>query len=219
MIPLHAAVDLAPLLNKVSFELQAEKWVTTGTAQVNVLIDAAITDQDIGKIQASVLTKLKELSPQGEWHIVSFDRQQAQSGLENITIVAQNRLPPNALSGLRDKAKEISKAGETYRISDVQFVPSDQEMREAMTELRNKIYMQAQSEIANLNRLYPDQNFYLYQIYFNSSNAPVPMAANLMAAKANTMAQPLTVGNKMILNASVIIAAMPKEFLQAVHGN
>lgn len=211
-----ADVDYGPLLNKVSFNLQSQQWVTTKTALVYVGINAAVADQGIANVQAAVLNKLKQLSDKGEWHVMTFNRQQDQSGLESISITAQARLPQDQLSGLRDRAKAISKPGETYNINDVQFTPSDDEIKQAMITLRNDIYQQAKNEIDALNKTYPDQKYYLYSIDFGAQPS-APMAANMMAMEKSAsykMAAPLNVGNKLELQAMVVIASMPEVIVQ-----
>lgn len=207
-----ADVDYGSLLNKVSLNLQVQQWVTTKTALVIVGINAAVADQGIANVQATVLNKLKQLSDKGEWHVMSFNRQQDQSGLESIRITAQARLPQDQLSGLRDKAKSITKPGETYNIDDVQFVPSDDELKQAMISLRNDIYTQVKNEIDALNKTYPDQKYYVYSIDFGIQPT-APMAANMMAMEKSSLrmaAAPIAVGNKMELQATVVIAAMPE---------
>jgi predicted secreted protein len=216
----HASVQLEPLLNRVTLQLQSQQWVTTKTALVNVGINAAVADQRIDKVQNDVLLKLNQLS-KGEWHIVSFNRQQDKSGFENIQVVAQARLAQSELANLRDKAKAISKPGETFTIDNVAFTPSDDEIKLANTQLRNDIYQQAKAEVDALNKVYPDQKYYLRQIDFNSAVEPEPRNPNMMymakgvaVAAAASAPPPLSVGNKVQVQATVIIAAMPSYVLQ-----
>jgi hypothetical protein len=216
-----AAVDLSTLMNKVTIQLQAEQWVTTKTVLLTVVANSTVTDQDIGQVQSGILEKLKRISDQGQWHVVSFNRQQDQSGLENIRILAQVRLPQTDLAGLRNKAKAMSKPGETFAIDNVQFVPSEDETREAMSALRTNLYLQAKTEIDNLNKLYPDQKYYLYNIDFSQGAvAPMAMAAStayMEKSQVNRVAAaPIDVGNKVYLQANVIIASMPAVVTQAL---
>jgi hypothetical protein len=78
-------------------------------------------------------------------------------------------------------------------------------------QLRTMVYQQAKSEIDELNKMYPEQKYYLYRIDFNALNAPMPMVAayrsNNMAAAA--VIQPLNVGNKVNMTAVVTLAALP----------
>lgn len=216
-----ATTDLSTLLNKVILQLHTEQWVTTQTALVNVSVNAAVADQGIEKIQNNVLGKLAQLASKGEWHIIALNREQDKSGLESIQIIAQARLAQTDLNGLRDKAKALSKPGETFVIDEVQFTPSEAEIRAANVAMRAQLYQQAKAEIDELNKIYPDQKYYLYQINFNNvSMAPVPMMqASMSMAKMNrevSDASPIAVGNKVELYATVIIAAMPTQLMQQV---
>jgi hypothetical protein len=206
--PVFAESDLSNILNKVSLQLKTEKWITTKTAQVIVGVNAGVADAGIEKIQTQILGKLAQLSNQGEWHIVSYNRQQDKSGLESIQISAEARLPQTELGNLRGKAKSMSKPGETYTIDDVRFTPSDEENLQANILMRGMIYNQAKAEIETLNKVYPDQKFYLYHIDFNMMPVAMPMMA--MAKSMNDVAsQPLNVGSKVEMVASVTLAAMP----------
>lgn len=208
-----ASESLDPLLNKVTVQFKAEQWIKTKTALINIAINASVTDQGIEKIQADVMQKLNQIAA-GEWHVVSFNRQQDKSDLESIQIMAQARLPQSSLANLRAKAKSISRPGETFSIDTVQFTPSDDEIKAGETLLRNNIYQQAKMEIDSLNKLYPDQKYYLHQIDFIAGPAaPVPMAQQgemYMAKMARaSAAPPLSVGNKQELLATVVLASMP----------
>jgi hypothetical protein len=77
------------LLNTVRLQFNAQKWVTTQTALVNVSVDTTVQSQGIDKAQASVMDHLKKLSATAEWHLVSLDRSEDKSGLETIQIRAQ----------------------------------------------------------------------------------------------------------------------------------
>lgn len=216
-LPAFADVDLENLLNRVTLQLHAEQWATTDTALVNVTINAALTDQGIETIQASIIQKLKKISDKSEWHIVSFERQQDQSGLENVQMSAEARLPQTELANLRSKAKALTKPGETYAIESVVFTPSDEELRQVKIALRNNIYQQAKTEIDALNKIYPEQKYYLHQIDFIMQEYPMPVAQNMMVRKAPAAAiAPLNIGNKLEQQATVVLAAMPEQVAQKI---
>lgn len=222
--PAWADVNLEPLLDKVTLSLQSEQWVTTKTALVDVGVNAAVTDQGIEKVQANVLDKLNQLSNKGEWHIVSFNRQLDKSGLESVQINAQTRLPQSELANLRNKAKAVSKPGETYTIDNVQFIPSEEELRQANVGLRNQIYQQAKAEIETLNKAYPEQKYYLHQVNFLTVSAmrAVPeanMMAKMSVASVATAPVPLSVGNKVFMQANIVLASMPATVTQKLAHN
>jgi hypothetical protein len=215
-----ADVRLEPLLNKITLQLQAEQWVTTKTALVDVSVNASVTDQGIEKIQAEVMQKLNQLSNKSEWHVATFDRQQDSSGLESIQITAQARLPQTELSHLRNQAKSISIPGEKFTVDNIQFTPNNDELRLANITLRNNLYQQAKAEVDTLNKIYPEQKYYLHQIDFMVMSPPVmpmPMVQSNVAMGKSTLSRavtPLSVGNKIQLQAAVIIASLPDFFVQ-----
>lgn len=214
MSTIYADVSIDPLIHKVSMQLTAEQWVTSKTALVNVNVNASVGDTSLEKMQSQILEKLGKLSNKSEWHLISYDRSQDKSGLENIKIVGQARLPETELGGLREKAKTISKPGETYTIDAIQFIPSDEEKHEANNALRQNIYEQVNNELTRLNKIYPDQKYYLHDINFNSDpSASMPMAQNTLYKMAgvngSSSREPMSVGDKMRLNANVILSTLP----------
>lgn len=170
-------------------------------------------------IQDDILKKLATLSDQGEWHIISFDRSQDQSGLEKVQISAQARLPSTALTVLRDKTKTMSKPGQTFTVDNIDFTPSEDEIRAANIALRGVIYQQAKDEVDRLNKAYPDQKYYVHDINFIEGiiMAPGPiMPMNAMAMRSNMQsdnAPKLSVGNKLSINATVVLASIPDQVL------
>lgn len=215
--PVLADTPLEPLMNKVTLQFDAEQWVVSKSALVTVGINAAVSDIGLEKIQSQVLTKLNQLSAKGEWHLVSFYRSLDKSGLETIQISAQARLPEPDLVGLRDKAKAISKPGETYTIDNIQFTPTEDEVRAANSNLRDKIYAQTKTEIDRLNKMYPEQKYYVHDINF-ITNIYQGASAGVMYKSVNEVeggapapaARPaLPVGDKLRLSATVVLATSP----------
>lgn len=204
------------LLNRVSFRLNAEQWVTTKTALVTIGVNAGVSDIGVEKIQDEVLDKLSKISDQGTWHIVSLDRSQDQSGLEKIQISAQARLPSSALAGLRDKAKAISKPGETFTLDNLQFTPSEDEFRAANATLRSNIYQQAKDELDRLNKAYPSQKYYIHSIDFVAPlMPPMPMANSFVSVKMaqGEVTRELPVGDKLVVTATVTLASVPDQLI------
>lgn len=208
-----------PLLNTVTLQLYAEQWVTTKTALVTVSVNASVSDQALEKIQTEVLAKLSQITHKGEWHIVSFNRNLDQSGLERIQISAQIRLSSSDLGGLRDKAKAISKPGETFTLDNVEFIPSAAELQDANTALRNDIYQQIKNEMGSISKQYPDQKFYVHNVNFLNEVMPSPQANTMyMKAAVSGGAAPLSVGDKLKLSATVVLASAPNgEVAKLVH--
>lgn len=201
-----------PLLNKVTLRLTAEQWVTTKTALATMSVSATVNENDVGTVQNRLLDKLNQLVAKTDWHIISFNRSLDQSGLEKIQVIAQARLPEATLVGLRDKAKKISKPGETFTLDNIEFTPTDEDLHAANAALRANIYQQAKSEIEQLNKMYPEQKYYLNQINFMEA-APIAMVRtpqmSMGQATNVSMSAPLAIGDKVKLAAIVVLAAAP----------
>ena len=165
----------------------------------------------MGGIQNDIVNKLKQLSDSADWHVVFFTH--GSIGIGTRTNYSRSKIAAKELSGLI-KAKSISKQLKPIR-STMSF--SDDELQKANVSLRNDIYSQAKNEIDTLNKTYPDQKYYLYNIDFVSSVSPMPMANEMMMAKSSGgrgAVTPVPIGNKANLQATVVIASFPEVALQ-----
>ncbi len=207
--PLVFADVIEPLLNKISLQLSAEKWATTATARVVVNLDAALDKFALANINDEMLKKLQAFAS-NEWHITSITRNADKSGLEQVHIEAEARIPANSLGALRDKAKALSKPGETYTIANIDFTPTLAEMELATADARNQIYNNAKQEVAKLNELYPEQHFFLYSIDFSPVPTPIvplPLNRTLIAMSSVDSAAKMAINSKVTLTANAVVAA------------
>ncbi len=159
-----------PLINtgkdKVIMLVQGEMWATTNTAKATARINAILNKTGLDQVHKTVMQKLATLSTKSVWHITSFNRSQDKSGLEQVEILAEARIPEADLAGIRDRAKNISRPGETFTIDDIDFHPGLEDIEATHSRLRSKIYEQAKMELANLNKAYPDKHFSLNVLNF-----------------------------------------------------
>ena len=203
---------LPPILDEISFQVAAEQWVNTTTALVTVTVNAVLDTKGLIDIHQQVADNLAHFSKAASWHVTQFNRTHDQSGLEQVTIQAQARLPQNELANLRTEAKAISKPGETYTISDVVYTPSLAEIEAASLQLRNQLYAQINDELKVLHQAYPKQNFQIYRLNFIPTNYQPPASPRMMVlakvSQADTSSEfGLPVGNQLILTANVVLAA------------
>lgn len=219
-LPLSAiAADLPhfpprPTLNKVTYQVTVEKWATTNTAKVTINMDAALDKVGLANVNRHVLETLHKMSGDADWHITQFNRSQDKSGLETLHVEAEARLPQNTLANLRDKAKSISKPGETYTIGDIDFTPALAEMEKTHADARAIIYEQVKQEIVRLNQLYPEQHYFLHKLDFNVpqivplafSNTRMLSANNAMPAVAPPELN-IPVNAKVTETAQVVVGA------------
>ena len=204
-----AANSKSSPLNLVTFQLNAEQWVTTQTAKVIVNINAAMGTTGLANVHQDVIQRLELLSQKAAWHVTSFRRSQDSSGLERVIVRAEARLPESALAKLRDSAKRISRPGLKVTIADIQFTPSWKEIQGVRAVLRSKIYGLAKKELAHLNKVYPEQHYQLHKLTFMQGNVlPTQVLTRSFAATGGAkISRPMSVSNKIYMMAAVTLAA------------
>ncbi len=201
-----------PVLNQVSFQVSAEQWVTTKAPKVIIAVNAALSEEKLASAYGSISQKLQKIASVTPWQITTFERNQDKSGLEQLSVTAEARLMEGGLANLRSRLKEMSKPGETYSLSSIDYTPTLLESEAARTALRADIYRQIKNELAGLNAIYVNQKYVVHNIYFNedlgiSPIRPMAFAANASSKQLNTNV-PLTVTNRLQLNARVELAAV-----------
>lgn len=217
-IPITVRAEMLPFsapparLNKVTFQMTAEQWVTTKTAKITIGVDATLNENQLSKVRTDILTKLGKLAPGAEWHITIFDRSQDNSGLEKLHIEAQARVAEAGLSDLRAQAKTMSKPGETYTVLNVEYIPTISEIEATEAALRAKVYESAKNELATINKVYPEQKYYLHSVDFSGATPPpqplVASARMSLAKVATTVASPvLVISNNVVVTANVVLAS------------
>lgn len=219
-LPLYADNDNWDIrLNYIAFPLTVEAWATTQSAKVTVNVSATLSDKALDTIQQQVQQNLKKIVPNATWHITRFYRSQNSSGLEQIQVSAQARIPNSQLANLRSKAKAVSQPGQQYKIAGIDYSPSLAEVEKTKLQLRQQIYQQAKSEIAAINKLYDAKNYFLHQIIFQGANVTVMRPRTMMLAPEAVSKQSMAVSDKIVLRANVIVASLlPASGDAAQHG-
>lgn len=206
-----------PVLNQITLTMTSEQWVNTQNADVFVSIDATLDQNQLASAHSDILDKLNQLA-KADWHIIQFSRTQNSSGLEQLYVVAQARLPETSLSKIRDDAKALTHPGETFTVQNIAFNPSTAELEAVRSQLRSELYNKIQNELVTINKAYANQKYVVHEIDFSESGAPQPpvpmmkmtmMAGNAVEA-APAAAPPLTVANKLVMTANVTLAEIVK---------
>lgn len=203
------------LLDKVVFQTEAKLWVQTETALLRVNINATLTNADLVKVRADLMSHLNQIA-KGEWHLTQFDRSQDSSGLEKLFVHAELRLPQSSLTNVYSKAKAVSKPGSSYTIEGIDFTPGLEEVSAIRAKIRENLYQKINDELARLNKIYPEQHYSLNHVYITESDAQTPlrplssqkMKTEMMAALSTT--PNLAVSNELILSAVVELASNRK---------
>ena len=210
----YAADMPEPLtLDKINFQLSSKAWVNTQTALLTVTINASLDSSDVVKARTDMLDKLSKIAS-GDWHIVQFDRFQDSSGLEKLSVKAQIRVNQSQLTHLYDKAKDVSKPGETYQIAGIEFKPDLEEIQNAKALLRQVLNKQIQQELAQLNKTYSEQHFTVSAVNYHeeqssSQDQPMMMATGVTPRMARP-ASSLAVSNELVMTAVVEAGSVRK---------
>lgn len=164
--------------NTITYQYSASSWVASHTANVIVSVNAAVNTSELSSFEQTLPEKLNRIV-KAPWHITQFYRNDDKSGLESVQVQAEARVATEKMNGLKEKAKAISKAGETYSIVDVHYSPSLVEVEQAYANLRETMLQQIQQQVSSLNRLFPKQNYTIHHIDFTQGFQAVPMAAKV----------------------------------------
>ncbi|WP_419418765.1 hypothetical protein ACNVED_09400 [Legionella sp. D16C41] len=203
-------------LDKVAFQVSARQWVTTQTALLTININATLTNADLVKARADIMTNLNKVAS-GDWHITQFDRSQDSSGLEKLFVEAQVRIPQAALTNVYQNAKSVSQPGSTYTISAIDFKPSIEEIQQVKAQVRQRLYKLVNAELTRLNNTYKTQHYSVSDLYILDGDNPNPTPQQPRAYQAkqmiNTMAlgsaaaPTIAVSNEIIMSAIVEVAS------------
>ncbi len=200
------------VLDKIVFQTSAKQWVSTQTALLNVNIDATLSNADLVKARADIMSNLNKIT-KGDWHLLSFDRSQDSSGLEKLNVQAQVRVNQSVLTDIYQNAKAASKPGAQYTISEIDFKPSLDEVQTVRAAVRKQLYQQVNEELDRMNKAYPNQNYSVSNIVFVDGDNPQPPVA-YQAKTMNTMmvqgSVSLAVSNELVLTALVEAASNRK---------
>jgi hypothetical protein len=203
------------VLDKIMFQTSAKQWVTTQTALLNVAIDVTLTNADLVKARADIMTNLNKIA-KGDWHLLSFDRSQDSSGLEKVNVQAQVRVTQSVLTDIYQSAKSVSKPGAQYSINGIDFKPSLDEVQVVQAAVRKQLYQQVNDELARMNKAYPTQNYSVSTIMFLDGDNPQPPVAyqaktmNTLMVQGSVAPAPLSVSNELVLTALVEAASNRK---------
>lgn len=202
------------VLDKITFQTSAKQWVSTQSALLNVAIDATLTNADLVKARADIMTNLNKIA-KGDWHLLSFDRSQDSSGLEKVNVQAQVRVNQSLLTDIYQNAKSVSKPGAQYTLTNIDFKPSLDEVQTVRAAVRKQLYEQVNAELARINNVYANQNYSVSSIVLIDGDNPQPPVAyqaktmNALMAQGAVVAS-LSVSNELVLTAVVEVASNRK---------
>lgn len=198
--------------NTINYQLASQTWVKATSAKVTVSVNASLNAKQLATFQDSVMEKLNGLSQSDKkknWRITSFTQNRSQSGLENVVLTADKRLPAKELASISNKVSALSHSGVNYKVSNIDFSPSFEQVQKSKQQLRQKMLQTVLKQLDQTNGLFKGEAYHLKSMNFNSQYYggpvhPVPMASfavNSVARKAPTPS--LNVSQKIKMTANV----------------
>ncbi|MEE9451773.1 MAG: hypothetical protein V3V61_03340 [Gammaproteobacteria bacterium] len=197
------------LLDQVILQVTEEQWISTQTAEITVSIDVSLDEQDMSAARQKIMDNLNEVG-KGDWNVIQFDRREDTSGLQRLYLRAQARIDEPLLATAYSKVDDLSAPGTNYRVESINFSPGLIEIEQARSDLRMKIYAQANREIERLQKDFSPQKFSMHLVNFDVDMRVLPMAKG-SGAESMMMARvdqaPISVSNKLTMTATIILAA------------
>lgn len=200
LIVLLSTLLFIPAFASISIPLEAETWLQTKTANITINVDAATQNQDVLTTQEKIINQLKKLS-HVEWHIVSMNRSEGQSGLTHLVWQVQARVPLAEVNTIANKIKSISVSGRQFSLARTDYSPSFLARQQAQAELREKIYEMAKVVLMQANKALPDQPYHIGKINFMPHYTIPFLRPQMMVNQQNTAT--VSVGNRLMMNAVV----------------
>ncbi len=209
------AQDGLPPADRIILTVSEEAWVKTETARVIAQIKTLITSQSASEVAANPAAILEKVGI-GHWYITGSNRQQTDTGFEQLLVVAETRLAQSSLAGIHDRAKGVSEKGRTVQILAIDYSPSLAEREVTAAQLRQAIYARAAAEAKSVAAQFPDQGFRVHQVQFQDGGVPTPMPARSVRARTMMVQADASgaesgdgqqVSERMTMMATVVIAA------------
>lgn len=194
--------------DQIVLQLAAESWVETQSARVEVTVDATLNTQGVAEFRKQIEHDLQKIIKTENWHITRFDQRAAKSGLEQIMVRAEARVPTSQLGDIRPNAKKISKPGVTYDVANMDFTPDLADQEKSRAQLREKIYQQAKAELARLQAVYPERRYRVHKIDFVLAQVPprgMQAQRDFAMVKAAAPLPSLTISEKLRMQAAVVL--------------
>jgi hypothetical protein len=141
-------------------ELKARRTVTTDT--VRVFVQATVTQAGGdgpgssagGKLGDAVTAALVPVLS-GPWSVTGATREEDESGMERVRLVATVRVPEQQAVGLTERLRRASRPGMRLELQRIEYRPPRAKIDAALRELRQEIYREARREAEVLNAELP----------------------------------------------------------------
>lgn len=196
-------------VNQIEMRFSQDMWVDTQSADVFVDVSASLSAKNSQDMEAKIISEMARQSGVNGWRVVSVDRAESNTGLQNIQASVFARLPIDTLVKLQISLKELNSPGVKYAIGSVDFAPSADESSDANSELRSDLYEQVKTGLKDLKKAFPNTSYEIHDIRFSDasvSSSPRIMMANTKQVHSNAA----QTSSKMTMVANTTYASASK---------
>ena len=170
-------------LNRIVYQVQVRQWVSSQDAKAIVSVNWVSNRQNVTQLCQGVMQNLQRIVP-GVWHITQFSRIQMNAGVQKVVVQAEIRAPIKKLDAIYQRARKVSRPGQTYRVQSLDFNVNLEDIMQVKSALRQKVYKKVAAELKRLSHWYPKQHYFVHQITF--TNHPIFSGTRLMQMTGNT---------------------------------
>ncbi|MBP9726722.1 MAG: hypothetical protein KBD83_04580 [Gammaproteobacteria bacterium] len=199
--------------NQISMQLQEEGWVTSKTALVTVNIQAATSKDSSSKLIAQVTNKLKSIvTDSTPWRLVDLSTEKNPAGLLAISAKMSSRLNNDQVAQLQGAIDTLNKAGEQYKIENIDYQPELAEIAAENTRLRSLIYSDVLEQQKAINTAFTGSGYQLQtlsfdEVYAAPSRPMLAYTANMDSARRTSSPAAAPFSQQLTLNARVTFSS------------
>ncbi|MCF6808129.1 hypothetical protein L3V79_07240 [Thiotrichales bacterium 19S9-12] len=202
------------MLDTINYQISSETNIESSKALVYVSVNASVSSNNLSSIQGQVKQDLNQLTKNSSWVVNDYNQNKSASGLINVSMTLKDRLSSEQLASLTDKLSSLDGNGKQYKITNIDYQPSLEQVEVAKNNLRLSMISDVTNQLKLLNRQ-TGQKYRIHQINFIPRDvAPQPRSNMMMYAQESRVAKvsaPLTVSTKVILTAEVELAKTNKQ--------
>lgn len=176
-----------PVQDTIEFTLSADDVVVNDTVKLSAtivsLVKSEITE---ASLTASIQQMMSRLISTAKWQFSGMTRQNDQSGMERIAVLATTRVPEAESKGIDKRIRDVSVEGMNITNISADITPPAWMIEPAESKLRLTLLGKATAELAAINEVMGG-SYRIGQITFTNQNNWNPSNNRASTAYAATM--------------------------------
>lgn len=217
-------------MDVLNLSFTVEDWLESDTAELTIDIDASADDTDSVELRSTIKDSLKKLIDT-EWRFVRVRRYTDRSGREAWQVAAQARVPENEISNLGSRTKALGKVGLQFRVGNVDYSPTKEQVEELKRKMRSKVNKLITDELTALNSELSGRQWRVSTVTYDDNMSFANTRGNALVGAVGTAAMNATyngveadadaaeggfggfeVSQKVIFNTTVLLSSVVDGF-------